>query len=90
MPTVGLFAGVPYPPGRPQVLAVDGDRALIVWDPPVVQTTAAPVAGYQVEYRVAGTNNWVASNDFLIPDCRHEGTLPSCFESSALSITVLF
>uniref|UniRef100_A0A914VTE8 Fibronectin type-III domain-containing protein n=1 Tax=Plectus sambesii TaxID=2011161 RepID=A0A914VTE8_9BILA len=64
--------GVPYPPGRPQVVGVDGDRALIAWDPPVVQTSIAPVAGFQVEYRVAGTSNWVASNDFLVTECRHE------------------
>ncbi|KIH46887.1 fibronectin type III domain protein, partial [Ancylostoma duodenale] len=64
-------AGIPLPPGRPAVVSVDGHRATIEWTPPAVDPKSAPLAGYQVEYRVYGTVDWMVANDALIPDCSY-------------------
>ncbi|EYC46276.1 hypothetical protein Y032_0402g802 [Ancylostoma ceylanicum] len=63
--------GIPLPPGRPSVVSVDGHRATIEWTPPAVDPKSAPLAGYQVEYRVYGTVDWMVANDALIPDCSY-------------------
>ncbi|RCN46229.1 fibronectin type III domain protein [Ancylostoma caninum] len=63
--------GIPLPPGRPAVVSVDGHRATIEWTPPAVDPKSAPLAGYQVEYRVYGTVDWMVANDALIPDCSY-------------------
>ncbi|KAJ1357986.1 molecular chaperone [Parelaphostrongylus tenuis] len=60
---------VPRSPGRPRVIAVDGHRATIEWTPPAVDPKSAPLAGYQIEYRVYGTAHWMVANDTMIPDC---------------------
>ncbi|VDO18890.1 unnamed protein product [Heligmosomoides polygyrus] len=58
--------GVPLPPGRPAVVAVDGHRASIEWTPPAVDPKSAPLAGYQ--FRVRGKNS-----DGLGPPSRSSG-----------------
>ncbi|KAK6746541.1 hypothetical protein RB195_000050 [Necator americanus] len=63
--------GVLLPPGRPTAVSVDGHCATIEWTPPVVDSKSAPLAGYQVEYRVYGTLDWMVANDALIPDCTY-------------------
>ncbi|WKY07086.1 hypothetical protein Q1695_006912 [Nippostrongylus brasiliensis] len=63
--------GVPLPPGRPTVIAVDGHHATIEWTPPAVDPKSAPLSGYQVEYRVYGTVDWMVANDVLTPNCSY-------------------
>lgn len=66
----------PFPPGQPKVVAVEGDRATIEWTPShFPHTGTAPISGYVIEYRVAGTTNWIPSNDFPVPGYRYEGKL---------------
>uniref|UniRef100_A0A914BU89 Fibronectin type-III domain-containing protein n=1 Tax=Acrobeloides nanus TaxID=290746 RepID=A0A914BU89_9BILA len=63
----------PLPPGQPKVVAVEGDRATIEWTPaPFPQTGISPISGYVIEYRAAGTTNWIPSNDFPVPGYRYE------------------
>uniref|UniRef100_W6NC55 Fibronectin and Armadillo domain containing protein n=1 Tax=Haemonchus contortus TaxID=6289 RepID=W6NC55_HAECO len=61
----------PLPPGRPSVISVDGHRATIEWTPPAVDPTYAPVTGYQIEYRVYGTVDWMVANDALVQECTY-------------------
>ncbi|KAK6029570.1 Armadillo/beta-catenin-like repeat protein [Ostertagia ostertagi] len=51
-------ARVPLPPGRPGT-------------PPAVDPKCPPLAGYQVEYRVYGTVDWMVANDALTPECTY-------------------
>ncbi|PAV81448.1 hypothetical protein WR25_22270 [Diploscapter pachys] len=63
--------GAPLPPSRPSVVAVDGQRAVIEWSPPVLAEDISPPTGYQIEYRVHGTVDWLAANDNLVEDHRY-------------------
>ncbi|VDO43112.1 unnamed protein product, partial [Haemonchus placei] len=69
--TTGRDSGTPLPPGRPSVISVDGHRATIEWTPPAVDPTYAPVTGYQIEYRVYGTVDWMVANDALVQECTY-------------------
>ncbi|KAK6035278.1 fibronectin type III domain protein, partial [Cooperia oncophora] len=62
---------VPPPPSRPSIVTVDGHRATIEWTPPEVDPNSAPLIGYQVEYRVFGTADWMVANDALITECTY-------------------
>ncbi|VDM66077.1 unnamed protein product, partial [Strongylus vulgaris] len=62
---------VPLSPGRPAVISVDGHRATIEWSPPTLDPKSAPLAGYQVEYRVYGTVDWMVANDTLVQECSY-------------------
>uniref|UniRef100_F1KQH5 Juxtamembrane domain-associated catenin n=1 Tax=Ascaris suum TaxID=6253 RepID=F1KQH5_ASCSU len=59
-------------PGRPYVSAMDTDRVTIEWAPAIADPDSAPVAGYQIEYRPAGTVDWIQSNDYLVVACHYE------------------
>ncbi|KAK0399366.1 hypothetical protein QR680_003009 [Steinernema hermaphroditum] len=62
----------PPPPGKPSVVSLEGDRAVIEWSPSPFNPDFAPVAGYIIEYRAAGTNSWIQSNDFIVTSCHYE------------------
>ncbi len=65
--------GVPYPPGKPQVLAMDGSGVTLGWEQPIASGSGGPVAGYNVEYRTTGAPTWLIANDYLIQDCEYSG-----------------
>ncbi|CAI2352274.1 unnamed protein product [Caenorhabditis sp. 36 PRJEB53466] len=58
----------PLAPGRPSVIAVDGQGVLLEWTAPVADVTASPPQGYQVEYRVYGSRDWLIANELLVHD----------------------
>uniref|UniRef100_A0AC34QBT6 Fibronectin type-III domain-containing protein n=1 Tax=Panagrolaimus sp. JU765 TaxID=591449 RepID=A0AC34QBT6_9BILA len=60
-------------PVNPKVVAVEGDRCTIEWQPPISHGNV-PVTGYIIEYRVSGTSNWVLSNDYPVSDHRYDVT----------------
>ncbi|CAI5447841.1 unnamed protein product [Caenorhabditis angaria] len=60
---IATSAGAPLAPGRPVVIAVDGQGALIEWTAPVADVNASPPQGYQIEYRVYGSRDWIVAND---------------------------
>lgn len=66
-------SGVPYPPGRPQVLKMDGHAVTLTWDPPVASGKGGPVAGYFVEYRDVVGGSWLIANDYPHHDCQFTG-----------------
>ncbi|TMS39617.1 hypothetical protein L596_006110 [Steinernema carpocapsae] len=59
-------------PGKPSVVGLEGDRAIIEWSPSPFNPDLAPVAGYIIEYRAAGTSSWIQSNDFIVTSCQYE------------------
>ncbi|CAD6194584.1 unnamed protein product [Caenorhabditis auriculariae] len=66
--TGATSAGSPLAPGKPIVIAVDGHGAVIEWKPPVADIRAAPPSGYQVEYRVYGSRDWIVANEIFVTD----------------------
>ncbi|CBJ25105.1 Fibronectin type-III domain-containing protein [Caenorhabditis elegans] len=61
-------AGAPLAPGRPTVIAVDGQGVLLEWTPPVADVHSSPPQGYQVEYRVYGSRDWIVANEQLVQE----------------------
>uniref|UniRef100_A0A8R1DLC3 Fibronectin type-III domain-containing protein n=1 Tax=Caenorhabditis japonica TaxID=281687 RepID=A0A8R1DLC3_CAEJA len=61
-------AGAPLAPGRPTVIAVDGQGVLLEWTNPVADVYSSPPQGYQVEYRVYGSRDWMVANELLVQD----------------------
>ncbi|EGT42064.1 CBN-JAC-1 protein [Caenorhabditis brenneri] len=61
-------AGAPLAPGRPSVIAVDGQGVLLEWTAPVADVHSSPPQGYQVEYRVYGSRDWMVANEQLVQD----------------------
>ncbi|EFO87390.1 CRE-JAC-1 protein [Caenorhabditis remanei] len=61
-------AGAPLAPGRPSVIAVDGQGVLLEWTAPVADVHSSPPQGYQVEYRVYGSRDWMIANEQLVQD----------------------
>lgn len=64
--------GVPYPPGRPQVVGMDGTTATLTWEPPIDTGSGGPLIGYSVEYRPPGTD-WITANNYPIRDNSYTG-----------------
>ncbi|UMM26465.1 hypothetical protein L5515_010153 [Caenorhabditis briggsae] len=61
-------AGAPLAPGRPTVIAVDGQGVLLEWTSPIADVHSSPPQGYQVEYRVYGSRDWMIANEQLVQD----------------------
>lgn len=67
------LSGVPFPPGRPKVVAVDASSATIAWEAPIDSGSGGPVAGYQIEYRPANTQDWLFANDHIVTETSFKG-----------------
>ncbi|GMS95730.1 hypothetical protein PENTCL1PPCAC_17905, partial [Pristionchus entomophagus] len=65
-------SSLPLSPGKPVVVGVDGSRASLEWTSPPANPHAPPIMGYQVEYRVYGTSDWMIANDSLTLDTRYQ------------------
>lgn len=59
-------------PSIPRVVLIDQDRVVLDWDRPF-RSLQAPIVGYIVEYRAAGSSSWVQSNDYPVSLTRYEG-----------------
>ncbi|KAI1733330.1 fibronectin type III domain-containing protein [Ditylenchus destructor] len=72
------YLNMPAPPTKPIVVDVDGDRAVIEWrhlnteDASGKGEAPVPIIGFMIEYRPAGTSNWIPSNDYPVPGFRHQ------------------
>lgn len=64
--------GVPYSPGRPQIIAMDGTSVTLVWEPPIENGSGGPVTGYNVEYRPPATE-WLLANDYPVQGTSYTG-----------------
>ncbi|GMR48035.1 hypothetical protein PMAYCL1PPCAC_18230 [Pristionchus mayeri] len=65
-------SSLPLSPGKPVVVGVDGSRASLEWTAPPANPHAPPLMGFQVEYRVYGTTDWMIANDSLTTETRYE------------------
>ncbi|CAB3405942.1 unnamed protein product [Caenorhabditis bovis] len=65
---IASSAGAPLAPGKPAVIAVDGQGALIEWSAPVADVNSSPPQGYQIEYRVYGSRDWMVANENIVTD----------------------
>lgn len=64
---------VPGPPGRPEAIGTTDDSITLQWTRPI-RDGGAPVIGYVLEKREAGTGNWERVAFGNIPDTRHKVT----------------
>lgn len=68
----GDSPNVPFPPGRPQIVAMDGNSVTLHWEPPISSGSGGPILGYHIEYRPPNSTDWLLANDYVVPENRFQ------------------